>query len=427
VLAALLTSPVFIDRLKKKDISIDSIADKFVMIDDIKAQITKMQKLAAFARSRFKQLWTTPFSWQISDYSVVLFTSGSTNRPKAVPLTHENQLTNIRDAARVFALEPNDRIIGFLPPFHSFGSTGTQVLPLLAGIPTVYAPDPTDYRGIAKLIGAYEPTIIMGTPTFLEGIARKADKGQLVSLRVALAGAEALKQKTVDLLHEANPNLQILEGYGTTEASPIVAVNPLENPKPGTVGKMLKSVEYAIIDPETRKTVEIGSPGMLLIRGKSIFEGYWKATADQNPFREHAGKSDWYETGDIVVEDADHYIKIVGRLSRFRKRGGEMVNLAMIEHVLQPFLPSDASGAPTLIVESVGDNMPLVLFTPLDLSMSAGQAKAWVREKMKDAGLPPTWYVDEVRQGVAIPVLGTGKANPKALQNLLIEEAKAKR
>ena len=165
-------------------------------------------------------------------------------------------------------------MIGMLPPFHSFGLTGTVLLPLCAGVKSVYHPNPTEAIALAGLIEAYKVSILVGTPTFLNGIARASKPQQLASLKLAFSGAEKCPESVYTTLKQLCPDLTILEGYGITECSPIVSYNRPESHKPYTIGKVVDSVEYAIINIDTKKKVAYGNTGILLVRGASIFNGY---------------------------------------------------------------------------------------------------------------------------------------------------------
>lgn len=419
------TSSQFVEKLASKGISVEGVEDKFMYIEAIKNSIAssegksageKLASLVRVLRSGVTMSWRT-VPWRHNRYSVMLFTSGSSGVPKAVPLTHENQLTNIRDAIQSFEIRADDRLMGLLPSFHSFGNTGIQVLALCAGIPTVYFPDPSDGKAIAENIGAYKPTLILGTPDFLRNIFSRGTPEQLQSIRIAMTGASRLTTDTANLILSKNPKLKLIEGYGTTEASPIVSVNPPDAPKLGTVGKLLPSLTAKVIDPATKQEVRPGEPGELVISGPSIFEGYYKNQAD--PFIVLDGKK-YYRTGDEVVIDSEGYIRIVGRFSRqFKGPGGEMVNMQMIEDGLldqSVFKKNSDSVGPALAVEVFenGDERHAVLFSTIPIDLS--EVNRIQRDLLKEAS---TWWIKEVIFVDAIPMLGTGKPDYKVLKNQL--------
>src|SRR5262249_23405391 len=192
---------------------------------------------------------------------------------------------------------------GFLPAFHSFGTSSTGLYPLLTGIRVVRHPDPTDAAALARKIGLYKPTILVGTPTFVSYLLERAQPGELRSLRMVIVGAEKCPKAIFDRFAKASPGAVVLEGYGITECSPVVSVNPPKNTRPGAVGKPLRGVELSVRKFETdgEKVTEIGeelpagSMGMLLVSGPTVFPGYL-AYQGESPFREMDGKR-WYVTG----------------------------------------------------------------------------------------------------------------------------------
>lgn len=410
-----LTSKVLVQRLTGMGVDFSSIKDRFVFLEDIGPRISKRRKLWAMLRSylSWRELRTAP----ISDTAVVLMTSGSEALPKAVPLTHRNILTNTRDVLQVVQIFSDDRLMGFLPPFHSFGLTVTLVLPLVIGARTVYHPSPTEAFMITRLIRAYRATVVMGTPAFLGGILRAApDPAFLASLRIVVTGAEKCPPRVYDLFARQAPQATVLEGYGITECSPIVSANRVENPQPGTIGQVLPSLEYVILDVDTDEPVEPGRSGMLLVRGPSIFHGY---LGDREPpFVEHAGRQ-WYRTGDLISEDEAHVLTFRGRLKRFVKRGGEMISLPAVEAALAPHYTADGDEGPTIaVVPTPHEEKPeLVLFTTKDV------ARERVNEQIRAAGLSPLHNIARVERVNEIPLLGNGKTDYRTLEGRLKDKA----
>lgn len=233
-----LTAGELMDRLRDQGLEIDQLKDVLQPVERLAAGISKWAKLWAALRARVS--WRSLRGARPHEHAVVLVTSGSESLPKAVPLTHANVLANLRDITRVVALHGEDRLLGFLPPFHSFGLTVCLVMPLLTGIRTVYHANPTQAFTLARLIAAYRVSLLLGTPTFVNGILRAARrKGMLDSLRLAVTGAEKCPERVYDALERQCPNAVVAEGYGITECSPIVAVNRVEAPRRGTIGKLL--------------------------------------------------------------------------------------------------------------------------------------------------------------------------------------------
>jgi acyl-CoA synthetase (AMP-forming)/AMP-acid ligase II/1-acyl-sn-glycerol-3-phosphate acyltransferase/acyl carrier protein len=402
-----ITARALVTKLASSGTDMADVQDRFLFVEDVLSGVRPLDKIRAAVRSRLS--WAPLERAKAAEVAVVLFTSGSESLPKAVPLTHLNLLTNVRDILHMGRLVESDVIVGLLPPFHSFGLTTTVVLPLCIGARTVFHPNPTESALLAKVIAAYRASVLFGTPTFLSGIARVASDEQLASLRLAVTGAEKCPAALFSALGARWPSLVVLEGYGITECSPVVAVNPMDAPVPGTIGRLLPTVEGVVLDLDLARRVAPGDTGMLLVRGPSVFGGYLNYSGE-SPFVSFEGKS-WYRTGDLVSATADGILSFRGRLKRFIKIGGEMVSLPAIEAVLQQYF-GDSEEGPVIAVEAIGtpEHPDVVLFTtsPAD--------RADVNGLIKGAGLSPLHYVRQVTLVDAIPVLGTGKTDYRALK-----------
>jgi long-chain-fatty-acid--[acyl-carrier-protein] ligase len=406
-----LTAGALVTKIEGQGTDLSAIRERFVLMEAVAGRISRLDKIRALVHSRLS--WASLRSARIPPTAAILLTSGSEALPKAVPLSHANILSNIRATLDHVNIREDDCIIGILPPFHSFGLTATLVLPMVGGPRVVYHANPTEAVLLGRIMEAYRANILIGTPTFLAGIVRASRPGQLSSLRMAVTGAEKCPTRTYAAIAERCPNARIVEGYGITECSPIVAANDDVNPRPYTIGRVLASLEYAIIDEEHRKRVGTGEIGMLLVRGPSIFSGYLNPDVE-SPFVEFEGR-DWYRTGDLVSEDADRIITFRGRLKRFVKIGGEMVSLPAIEAALEPHFASDADEGPVIAVEAVpSESHPeIVLFSTRAIDRQA------VNRQIRDAGLSALHNVSRVVRLEQIPVLGTGKTDYRALKEML--------
>jgi acyl-CoA synthetase (AMP-forming)/AMP-acid ligase II/1-acyl-sn-glycerol-3-phosphate acyltransferase/acyl carrier protein len=343
--------------------------------------------------------------------AVVLFTSGSEKAPKAVPLTHRNLLSNHRGGVSALGPTRHDTLLGFLPMFHSFGLTVTGLIPLLGGVRVVHHADPTDATGLARKVAAYKPTILVGTPTLVDRLVRRAQPGELASLRLIIAGAERCPEELFKSCRQLAPGAVLLEGYDVTECSPVVAVNRPQANRPGSVGLPLPGVEVRVIGLETRESLPPRQMGMLLVSGPSVFPGYIGEEGPP-PFVEREGKR-WYVTGDLVEADADGFLYFRGRLKRFLKARGEMISLPALEEPFAGRYPP-AEGGPRVAVEGVESEAGchIVLFTTEALSLR--EANAILREE----GFRGVMRLDQVRRLERIPVLGTGKTDYKVLRGL---------
>jgi long-chain-fatty-acid--[acyl-carrier-protein] ligase len=405
-----LTSAKVIDRIQSQGMDLGELSDRLLPLERVAAGIGKGAKLKAWLKSRV--------SWRelrrpVPETAVVLFTSGSENVPKAVPLTHGNILSNCRDLLQDYHFVEGERILGLLPPFHSFGLCCTMIFPLCAGMKAVYYPVPTDGGILARHIEAYGVTMLVGTPTFLNGIVRAARDPELRSLRWVITGAEKCPDALFATVAVRWPGMRILEGYGITECSPVVSGNREECPVRGTVGKPLASLSVAVVDLEERERVPAGATGMLLLRGPSVFGGYLGYEGAQ-PFATLEGQS-WYRTGDLVREDPDGNLVFIGRLKRFVKMGGEMVSLPAVEEALLARFGLPEDEEPCLAVEALETDtrVELVLFTTRPVTREAAN------DAIRAAGFSPIHNVRAVRQLEQIPLLGTGKTDYRALKAML--------
>lgn len=346
--------------------------------------------------------------------AVFLFTSGSESAPKTVPLTHTNLLTNIGDSLEVLEARADDSLLGFLPPFHSFGLTGNVLLPHLTGIRSVRHADPTDARGLVRTIATWRPTMLFTTPTFLGYVLSVAGEGDLTSLRRIITGAEKCPDDVFDRTQALAPEAVILEGYGITECSPVVAANRVGDRRRGFIGRPVRSVDVRVVDVDSGEPVAPGETGMLLAAGPSIFPGYLKHDGP-SPFQELEGRR-WYRTGDLVAAGADGWLEFKGRLKRFLKAGGEMISLPALEEPFACRYPADENG-PRVAVEGIETpgGRHIVLFTTFPLTLREAS------QILLDDGLRGVMRLDEVREIPAIPVLGTGKTDYKELRRLVSE------
>ena len=412
-----LTARALLVKLRSQVGGLEALEGRFVMLEDWAPRFTLPRKLGAALRARLGR-WGALRRQPPPETAAVLFTSGSESLPKAVPLTHANLLANLRDVVgAVVHFRADDRLLGILPPFHSFGLTGTTLLPLCAGLPVVYHANPTDGGLLARLTAAYRTTILVGTPTFLGGIVRAATDEQLASLRLVVAGAEKCPPQLYDTLARRFPKLKLLEGYGITECSPVISANTEDDPHPGTVGRVLPSLEWVVQDTASGGRAAPGTPGLLLVRGPSVFGGYLKHDAPP-PFVEFEGRS-WYNTTDLVSAAPDGVLTFAGRLKRFIKLGGEMVSLPAVEELLARTYAKETDDGPVLAVEATPAelNPELVLFTTLDLDRDA------VNSRIREGGLSPIHNIRRIVKFEKIPVLGTGKTDYRKLKEWLKPES----
>jgi acyl-[acyl-carrier-protein]-phospholipid O-acyltransferase / long-chain-fatty-acid--[acyl-carrier-protein] ligase len=376
-----------------------------VYLEDVRKTVTFGDKLRGALHAKKPLVARKPDDW-----AVILFTSGTEGTPKGVVLSHRNVLTNVAQAEARIDFGREDKLFMALPAFHSFGFTGGIVLPLISGVPTYFYPSPLHYRTVPELIYGICATYLFGTDTFLGGYARMANPYDFRSLRYIVAGAEPIKESTRATYLEKF-GLRILEGYGVTETSPVIAVNtPMFN-KFGTVGRMLPGIEARL---EKVEGVEHG--GRLYVRGPNIMLGYLRA---DKPGVLEKPPEGWYDTGDIVAIDEQGYVAIKGRAKRFAKIGGEMISLAAVEMLAAELWPSYNSAVVAMPDARKGER--LVLVTDKH-SATRSDFQAYARSKHASELMFPS----EVIVLDKLPLLGSGKPDLQTIQKLVREQAAAK-
>jgi acyl-[acyl-carrier-protein]-phospholipid O-acyltransferase/long-chain-fatty-acid--[acyl-carrier-protein] ligase len=211
-------------------------------------------------------------------------------------------------------------------------------LPLTKGMTVVTYPNPLDFRSVCSAIRKEQVTVMVGTPAFLTGYLQKSEAGDFESVRLMITGADKCPEALRRGFWERH-RMILLEGYGTTETSPVISVNTPRHNRPGSVGRALSNVEVRIEHYETGEACQVNEIGKVLVKGPSVMKGYFDDFEASSLHLRHG----WYDTGDMGYMDADGYIWHVGRLRRFLKVGGEMVSLVKVEDVLERLLPDDCA------------------------------------------------------------------------------------
>jgi acyl-[acyl-carrier-protein]-phospholipid O-acyltransferase/long-chain-fatty-acid--[acyl-carrier-protein] ligase len=312
------------------------VVDGMVCIEDLAAGVTAFNKVGGLLRASTSadRICRHVHLGREDDKAVILFTSGSERDPKAVPLSHRNITANIDGMHQVLEFGPRDVILGNLPLFHVFGLTVTAWLPLTNGMTVVTCPNPLEFRAITDAVREERVTMVVGTPTFLAGYLQKSEPGDFATVRLLITGADKCPESLRAGYLERHGQV-LLEGYGTTETSPVISVNTPANNRPGSVGKALPNVQVRMEHYATGEPCAVNEIGKILVKGDSVMSAYFddfEATARHL----HHG---WYDTGDMGYRDEEGYLWHVGRLGRFLKIGGEMVSLVQVEDVLQRALP----------------------------------------------------------------------------------------
>ena len=382
---------------------------ELIHLEDVRPAITPLTKLCAMLR---QIIAPRTFAHGMSNQApvdqspaVILFTSGSEGEPKAVELTHQNLLANVRQMLSMIDVSPEDRFFNSLPLFHSFGLSVALLLPMVHGSFIFLYPSPLHYRVIPSAFYNMDCTLFFATNTFLNGYARTANPYDFRSLRYLFCGAEKLQDATAEVWMRKF-GIRILEGYGATECCPCVTVNPPANPRHGTAGRFLPGIEYRFEPVEG-----VPEGGRLFVRGPNIMRGY----LNPGPNAAFKALNGWYDTGDIARIDPDGYLQILGRLKRFAKVSGEMVSLTAVEDALAGAFPQFGMRCLVAVIakpdEDRGERLIAITNEP---RLTTEQ----VREAIRQKGLANLAVPRELRVVHEIPRLGTGKINHRELQKL---------
>ena len=402
----IVTSRAFVEKGRLENLVAQVQAQvRIVYLEDIGKTIGIADKLRGFFS------WKKPLiARKPDDWAAILFTSGSEGSPKGVVLSHRNMLANVAQAAARIDFGREDKLFNVLPVFHSFGLTAGTVLPLVSGVPAYLYPSPLHYRTVPELVYWTCATALFGTDTFLNGYARVANPYDFRSLRYVLAGAEPVKEATRRIYLEKF-GLRILEGYGVTECSPVMALNtPMFN-KFGSVGRLLPGMEAKL---EKVEGVEEG--GRLYVKGPNVMLGYLRA---EKPGVLEVPPEGWHDTGDIVTLDEQDFIAIKGRAKRFAKVGGEMVSLAAVEMLAAELWPNNITAVSATPDPRKGER--LIMVTDKH-GATRGEFMAYARSKHASELMLP----GEVVVLDKLPMLGSGKVDQLAIDKFVRDQAAAK-
>ncbi len=421
-LATIVTSRSFLERMKL------DLPCRTLFLEDVIAKPRLSEKLGALALA-----WLAPVRWiekalgcehapGLDDTATVIFSSGSTGEPKGVMLSHYNLVSNIAQLGQTFDFNTQDRFLGILPFFHSFGFTATLLVPAVYGVGVVYHPNPLDGGAVGDLVHRYRLTYLMATPSFLGIYLRTCRAEDFGSLRLVMAGAEKLPVTLADAFEEKF-GIRPVEGYGCTECSPVVAANTHDyrtvgfrqrGSRRGRIGQPLPGISVRIVTPDTLAPPPPGEPGLLLVRGPNVMQGYL-GRPDKTA---EVLRDGWYNTGDVAALDEDGFLQITGRLSRIIKISGEMVPLDGVEAKLQELAGGDE---PAVAVAGVADSVKgerlVVLHTLGDTALRE------LLQRLPQLDLPKLW-IPKASQFFALkelPRLASGKRDQRRIQELAIQ------
>jgi acyl-[acyl-carrier-protein]-phospholipid O-acyltransferase/long-chain-fatty-acid--[acyl-carrier-protein] ligase len=400
----------------------------------LKKKIIKWAVLTKLLPVRWLGRWLGLNRRKGDDEAVLLFTSGSSGEPKGVVLSHRNILANVCQFSTRIEVPFGSSILGSLPLFHSFGCTVTLWFPILEGVNLITYPSPLDTKRHAELIAFHQINILLATPTFLRGYMKRVDPAQLASLQLVVTGAEKLPRLLASAFADKF-KIRPQEGYGLTETSPATNFN-LPDPHPehdtaimpssreGSVGQLLPGLAIRLTDPVTDGVVPLNRQGIIWFKGPNIFNGYLG-----NPQKSAEVLVDgWFRTGDVGRVDADGFLYIEGRLSRFSKIAGEMVPHETVEAAISKVLGLDSESERKIAVVGIPDEHKgeAILLLSTIVGTALEQECIHLRYKLLDEGVPSLWCPKQIIFVPEIPVLASGKLDLKSCESLAQSAAVAR-
>jgi len=338
--------------------------------------------------------------------AVILFTSGSEKDPKVVQLTQKNILSNIDSFSDMMDIYGMDNLLAVLPYFHVFGLTINLWTPMCLGIKAITYSNPLEFKTVAKIIKKDKPALLVGTPLFLEGYARQSKAGDFESVELAVSGADKCPESLRELYREKH-NLEIFEGYGATETSPVISVNPCDGNRPGSIGIPIPGTRVKIENIDTGEECSPGETGKILVKGDGVMQGYLN-DVEESHLRI---KSGWYDTGDLGLLDEDGYLWHKGRLKRFVKIGGEMISLVMVEETLNALTPEEIECCAVELPDAKRGSR-IVAVTNVEIDQQELAKK--LSEELPNLALPKKYMMIP-----EFPRMGSGKTDFRSLTNMV--------
>lgn len=408
-LKQVITSRTFVEKGKLEETIAELEANglKIVYLEDVKKSISFANKLRGVWDYRVKRV---PVKQASTEDAVILFTSGSEGFPKAVVLSHANIIANINQVACFAKVTPRDLLFNFLPMFHSFGLVVGTLFPLLQGCRLFLFPTPLLYRSITELLYEVKATVIIGTDTFFRVYTKISHPYDFRSIRICYAGAESIKADTRAQMAE-RLGCQLLEAYGSTECAPVVCLNNILFNKYGSLGKVVPAMEYKLEPVEG-----ITNGEELCVRGPNVMKGYMMP---ENPGVLVPPKDGWYHTGDIVTVDELGFVKIVDRVKRFAKIGGEMVSLMAVENVARDIWTDKNFRCGTVAIPHPKKGEQII-FVSNDKSANKDTFAETVQKKgLSELYVPSLFLYKE-----EIPFFATGKPDNVSLKKWVLNEIK---
>lgn len=384
------------------------VIDGMIMIEDIMESVTTGEKLKVALKTKLpvNMILNSIHKGDENDTAVILFTSGSEKDPKAVQLTHRNIASNIENFGGYVNINEADVILANLVFFHVFGLTVNLWVSFYYGMTMVSYANPLDFLTISKIAREEKPTVMVGTPSFFWGYLHKSEPGDFKTLRIMVSGAD----KCPDALREGfmkKHGVTLLEGYGATETSPVIAVNSHEFNRPGSTGKVIPGMKVRVENFETGEECKTREVGKIFVKGDSVMKGYY----DDPELTAEAMIDGWYNTGDMGFFDEDDFLWHAGRFKRFVKIGGEMVSLVKVENTLEKYLPV---GVSCCVVDVSDELRGSSIIATVTIEVNKSEILKKMGTELPNIALPKHFIV--IRE---LPMMGTGKIDFRSVTKIV--------
>ncbi|MGZ4267739.1 MAG: long-chain-fatty-acid--CoA ligase [Solirubrobacteraceae bacterium] len=346
-----------------------------------------------------------------SDTAVILYTSGTTGKPKGAELTHDNLRRNAEIARDLFDLGSDAVALGALPLFHSFGQTCGLNATIAAGGMLTLIPrfDPGKALEIIQRdkVGVFE-----GVPTMFGAMLNHPDRDKydVSSLEVCASGGSAMPVEVMRGFEEAF-GCQVLEGYGLSETSPVASFNhPDRERKPGSIGTPIEGVEMKVVDDDGGEVAQ-GEVGEIVIRGHNVMKGYFNR---EDATKEAIDAAGWFKTGDMAKVDEDGYFFIVDRKKDLIIRGGYNVYPREIEEVLYEHPAVREAAVVGVPHDDLGEEVGAAIALKEGAEVSADELRAFVKDNVAAYKYPRViWFVDDLPKGPTGKILKREVESPE--------------
>ena len=385
------------------------------LLADIPVRVLYLEEIGLKRRFLVEKLRRTPEPPRVDaqDVAVILYTSGTTGRPKGVCLTHGNFANNCTASIEHLRIDADSQLLGIIPLFHSFGLTVLNFIPIVLGATVTFIPrfSPQASRTALR---EQRITHLIGVPSMFNAIGRLKNvrPEDFASVQVANSGGDALPRAVYDLFHE-RCGVRVCEGYGLTETSPVLSADVPWDHHVGTIGKPLRGVEVQLRDEDGNVLTDPADQGELCTRGPMVMQGYFRQPEETARAIDGDG---WFRTGDIARIDAEGYLSITGRAKDMIIVGGENVYPREIENVLERH-PAVRECA--VVGQGDGSRGEVVVgFVALDEEFNAtpDELRTFCRDHLAGFKVPRQIHIEH-----QLPRTPTGKVLKRDLRALLVQ------